>query len=44
MSNQFDKQLKDNAVQYYLAHKELGNKCAENLGISRNDAEIRRDI
>ena len=37
MSNQFDKQLKDNAVQYYLAHKELGwNKCAENLGVSRN--------
>ena len=37
MSKQFDKQFKENAVQYYLAHKELGwNKCAENLGISRN--------
>lgn len=37
MSKQYDKQFKENAVQYYLAHKELGwNKCAENLGISRN--------
>ena len=37
MSKQFDKQFKENAVQYYLAHKELGwNKCAENLGVSRN--------
>lgn len=24
MSKQFDKQFKENAVQYYLAHKELG--------------------
>ena len=37
MSKQCDKQFKENAVQYYLAHKELGwNKCAENLGVSRN--------
>lgn len=37
MSKQFDKQFKENAVQYYLSHKELGlKKCAENLGISRN--------
>ena len=37
MSKQFDKQFKENAVAYYHAHKELGwNKCAENLGISRN--------
>lgn len=37
MSKQFDKQFKENAVQYYLTHKDLGwNKCAENLGISRN--------
>ena len=37
MSKKFDKQFKENAVQYYHAHKELGwNKCAENLGISRN--------
>ena len=37
MSKPFDKQFKENAVQYYLAHKELGwNKCAENLGISHN--------
>lgn len=37
MSKQFDKQFKENAVQYYLSHKELSlKKCAENLGISRN--------
>lgn len=37
MSKQFDKQFKENAVEYYLSHKELGlKKCAENLGISRN--------
>ena len=37
MSKQFDREFKENAVQYYLSHKELGwNKCAENLGISRN--------
>ena len=37
MSKQFDKQFKENAVAYYHAHKELGwNKCAQNLGISRN--------
>lgn len=37
MSKQFDKQFKENAVQYYLSHKEIGlKKCAENLGISRN--------
>ena len=37
MSKQLDKQFKENAVQYYLSHKELGlKKCAENLGISRN--------
>ena len=24
MSKQFDKQFKENAVQYYLTHKELG--------------------
>lgn len=37
MSKQYDKQFKENAVQYYLSHKELGlRKCAENLGISRN--------
>jgi len=37
MSKQFDKEFKENAVQYYHEHKELGwNKCAANLGISRN--------
>ncbi len=37
MSKQFDKEFKENAVQYYLSHKELGQKkFEENLGISRN--------
>ena len=37
MSKQFDKQFKENAVRYYHEHKDLGwNKCAENLGVSRN--------
>ena len=37
MSKKFDKQFKVNVVWYYHAHKKLGwNKCAENLGISRN--------
>ena len=37
MSKQYDQKFKEDAVQYYLSHKELGiNKCAKNLGISRN--------
>ena len=37
MSKQFDQKFKEDAVQYYLSHKELGlRRCAENLGISRN--------
>ena len=37
MSKQSDKQFKENAVRYYHEHKDPGwNKCAENLGISRN--------
>lgn len=37
MSQQYDQKFKEDAVQYYLSHKELGlRKCAENLGISRN--------
>lgn len=37
MSKQYEKPFKENAVQYYLSHQELGlRKCAENLGISRN--------
>lgn len=36
MSKQFDKKFKENAVQYYFEHKELGlAKCAEKLGVSR---------
>ncbi len=27
MSKQFDKQFKENAVQYYLEHRELGSPC-----------------
>lgn len=36
MSKQYDKQFKEDAVKYYLEHKELGLlKCAGNLGISK---------
>ena len=36
MSKQFDQKFKENAVAYYLEHKELGlQKVAENLGVSR---------
>ncbi|AJA48063.1 transposase [Clostridium pasteurianum DSM 525 = ATCC 6013] len=34
MAKQHDKQFKEDAVQYYLGHKDLGVKgCAKNLGI-----------
>ena len=36
MSKQYDKQFKEDAVKYYLEHKDLGLlKCAQNLGISK---------
>ena len=36
MSKQYDKQFKEDAVKYYLEHKELCLlKCAGNLGISK---------
>lgn len=36
ISKQYDKQFKEDAVKYYLEHKELGLlKCAGNLGISK---------
>lgn len=36
MSKQYDKQFKEDAVKYYLDHKELGLvKCAKNLGIGK---------
>ena len=36
MSKQFEQKFKENAVAYYLEHKELGlQKAAENLGVSR---------
>ena len=36
MRKQYDKQFKENAVNYYLEHKELGLlKCADNLGVSK---------
>lgn len=36
MRNQYDKQLKEDAVKYYYEHKDLGLvKCAEKLGTSK---------
>lgn len=36
MSRQFTKEFKEDAVRYYLAHKDLGLKaCAKNLGTSK---------
>ena len=34
MSKYYDEQLKKDAVEYYLSHKNLGRKgCAKNLGV-----------
>ena len=36
MSKHYDKQFKEDAVKYYLEHKDLGlKKCAENLAVSK---------
>jgi transposase len=36
MSRQLTKEFKEDAVRYYLEHKDLGlTVCAKNLGISR---------
>ena len=36
MSKQYTKEFKEDAVRYYLEHKDLGLVgCAQNLGISR---------
>lgn len=36
MGKQYDKQFKEDAVKYYLEHKDLGlKKCAENLAVSK---------
>ena len=36
MSNQYTKEFKEDAVRYYLDHKDLGSAvCAKNLGMSR---------
>lgn len=36
MSRQFTKEFKEDAVRYYLEHKDLGiTLCAKNLGTSR---------
>ena len=36
MSRQFTKEFKEDAVRYYLEHKDLGiTVCAKNLGASR---------
>lgn len=37
MAVQYTQEFKENAVRYYLEHKELGMKgCAKNLGISKS--------
>ena len=37
MSKQHSQEFKENAVNYYQEHKELGMKgCAENLGVGRS--------
>ena len=36
MSKHYDKQFKEDAVKYYLEHKDLGlKKCAQNLAVSK---------
>lgn len=41
MSKQYDQKFKENAVAYYLEHKELGlEKAAENLGVSRTSLGV----
>ena len=42
MSKQYDQEFKENAVAYYLAHKELGlENAAKNLGVSRTSLGAR---
>ncbi len=41
MSKQYDKDFKENAVRYYLDHKEIGlEKCAKYLGVSRTALSV----
>jgi transposase len=41
MSKQFDKEFKEQAVRYYLDHKDLGlGVCAKNLGTSRTALSV----
>lgn len=41
MSKQFDKNFKEDAVRYYISHKELGLKgCSEKLGVSRTALSV----
>lgn len=37
MANQYTKEFKEDAVRYWMEHRELGiGKCAKNLGISKS--------
>ncbi len=41
MSRQFTKEFKEDAVRYYLEHKDLGlGICAKNLGTSRTALSV----
>ena len=41
MSKQFDKKFKEDAVQYYFDHKDLGLKgCSDKLGVSRTALSV----
>jgi transposase len=41
MSRQFSKEFKEEAVRYYLDHKDLGlEDCANNLGASRTALSV----
>jgi transposase len=41
MSKQYDKEFKEEAVRYYLEHKDLGLAvCAKNLGTSRTALSV----
>jgi len=41
MSRQFSKEFKEEAVRYYLDHKDIGLAvCAKNLGVSRTALSV----
>lgn len=42
---QYDKEFKENAVQYFLDHEDMGvTKCARNLGISKSTLSAWKQI